>query len=49
VLGDDHFRPTLVEIGDDPVGVEGLVGDQPTELDALDQWGDSDGVEALPG
>jgi len=47
VLGDDHFRPAFVEIGDDPVGVEGLVGDQAAELDALDQRGDADCVEAL--
>ena len=47
VLGDDDFRPAFIKVGDDPVGVEGLVGDQPAELDALDQRGDADGVEPL--
>lgn len=49
VLGDDDFRPALVEVGDDPVGVEGLVGDEPAKLDPFDQRGDADRVEALPG
>ena len=49
MLRDDDFRPALVEIGDDPVGVEGLIGDEAAELDALDQRGDADRVEALPG
>lgn len=48
VLRDDDFRPAFVEVSDDPVGVEGLVGDQPAELDALDQRRDADRVEALP-
>ena len=49
MLGDDDFRPALVEVGDDPVGIEGLIGDEPAELDAFDQRGDADCVEALPG
>ena len=48
VLGDDHFRPALVEVGNDPVGVKGLVGDEPAKLDPFDQWRDADCVEALP-
>ena len=47
VLGDDHFRPAFVEVGDDPIGVEGLVGDQPAELDAFDERRDADRIEAL--
>jgi hypothetical protein len=47
MLGDDDLRPTLVQLRDDPVGVEGLVGDQPAELDILDQRREADRVEAL--
>ena len=31
------------------VGIEGRVGDQGTELDALDQRREADGIEALSG
>src|SRR5580704_1220127 len=37
----------LVEIGDDVVAVEGLVGDQRGEIDAVEKRRDTDGVEAL--
>jgi len=37
----------LVQFGDDPVGVEGLVGDQGAELDALDQRRDPHRIVAL--
>jgi hypothetical protein len=49
VLGDHHLRATLVQFGDDPIDVEGLVGDQAAEGDALDERRDAHRVVALPG
>ena len=49
MLGDNDLRPAFVEVGDDPVGVEGLVSDEPAKLDPLDQRCDTDRVEALSG
>jgi len=49
VLRDDDLRATLVKFGDDVVAVEGLVGQQGTELDTLDQRGDADDVKAMAG
>jgi hypothetical protein len=46
-LRDDDFCPALVELLDDPVGIEGLVTQQSAELDAVDQRGDADGVIAI--
>ena len=37
VLGDHHLRTALIQFGDDPIDVEGLVGDQAAEGDALDE------------
>ena len=34
MLGNDHLRAPRVQLGEDPVDVEGLVGDQPAEGDA---------------
>ena len=48
MLGDDDFRAALVQFGDDPVAVEGLVGEQRAKFDALDQRRDADRIEALP-
>ncbi len=48
MLGDDDLRAALVQFGDDPVAVEGLVGEQRTKFDALDQRRDADRIEALP-
>lgn len=42
MLGDDDFRPALVEVGDDQVGVEGLIGDQPAKLDPFERRRDAD-------
>lgn len=39
MLGNHDFRATLVEVGDDVIAVEGLVGDQSAKADALDQRG----------
>jgi hypothetical protein len=48
MLGDDDLRAALVQFGDDPVAVEGLVGEQRVKFDALDQRRDANRVEALP-
>ncbi len=48
MLGDDDLRAALVQFGDDPVAVEGLVGEQRAKFDALDQRRDADRIEALP-
>src|SRR3954454_15002501 len=46
----DHDRGAApVEIGDNVIAVEGHVGDQGAEFDALDQRRDPDYVEALSG
>src|SRR5216683_21757 len=47
MLRDHNLGAALVEVGDDVVAVEGLVSDQGTELDALDQRRDSHRVVAL--
>ncbi len=47
MLRDHDLSAALVEIGDDVVAVEGLVGDQGAERDALDQRRDPHRVEAL--
>src|ERR1700682_4373947 len=47
MLRDHDFGAALVEIGDDVVAIEGLVGDQGAERDALDQRRDSHRVETL--
>jgi hypothetical protein len=48
MLRDHDLGAALVEVGDDIVAVEGLVGDQGTELDAVDQRPDPHRVIALP-
>ena len=46
-LGDDDSCAALVEVFDDPVRIEGFVGDQRAEFDVLDQRGDSNRVVTL--
>ena len=46
-LRDDDAGAAFIQFGDDPVGIERLVGDQRAELDAIDQRGDADRVVAL--
>src|SRR6266704_1519185 len=41
------FVAALVEVGDDVVAVEGLVGDERGEFDPLDERWDADRIEAL--
>jgi hypothetical protein len=49
MLGDNDLRAALVQFGDDPVAVEGLVGEQRAKFDSRDQRRDADGVETLAG
>jgi hypothetical protein len=49
MLRNDDLGAALVQLGDDRVAVKGFVGDQSAELDAIDQRGDADSVEAMPG
>src|SRR6266568_2431354 len=46
-LRDDDAGAASIHLGDDPVGIEGLVGDQGAELDAFDQRRDPHRVVAL--
>ena len=48
MLRDDDLRAALVQFSDDPVAVEGLVGEQGAKFDSLDQRRDADRIEALP-
>ena len=48
VLGDHDFCAACVEIGDDGIGIERLVGEQSAELDAIEQRRNPNRVEALP-
>jgi hypothetical protein len=47
MLGDDGFRAAHIEVLDDAVGVEGLVGNQGVKLQAFDEWRKANSVEAL--
>ena len=49
VLRDDNLGTAGIEIGDDGIAVECLVGDQTSEIDAFDQRLDADRVEAMAG
>lgn len=35
MLRDDDLRSAFVQVFDDPIGIESLVGDQPAEFDVL--------------
>ena len=48
MLRDDDPRAAFIEIGDDMVAVEGLVGDEGAELDAVDNRGDADKPNPIP-
>src|SRR3546814_2185699 len=49
MLGNDDLGAALVEVGDDGVAVERLVGDQRAEAETVDERRHSDGVEAVAG
>lgn len=46
-LRDDDFGASGVETFDDPVGIEGLVGDQSAKLDVCDERLDANGVKSV--
>src|SRR4051794_15914186 len=48
-LRHDDLGAAPMQLGDDPVRVESLVGDEARELDVLDQWSDTDRVVSLAG
>src|SRR4029077_17467590 len=47
MLRDDDLGAALVEIGDDGVAVESLVGDQGVKGEAVDEWFDADRIVPL--
>src|SRR5713101_9364416 len=47
MLRNHDLGAALVEVGDDVVAVEGLVGDERAEFDPLDERWDADRIEAL--
>src|SRR5260370_3939962 len=47
MLRDHDLGTALVEVGDDVVAVEGLVGDQRAELETVDQRRNANGIEPL--
>ena len=49
VLGDDDFCSPFIHVGDDPVGVKCLVGNQSAKLDVVDQRSDANCIEAMTG
>src|SRR5271168_1407387 len=49
MLRDDDLGAALVQIGDDGVAVEGLVGDQRSKGQTVDKRRHADSVEAPPG
>jgi hypothetical protein len=49
MLGNDGLRAALIEVSDDNVAVEGLVAEQGTERETVDQRGDTHRVEPLAG
>ena len=46
-LRDDDFGAAFIQVFDDPVRIERLVGDEPSKLDVFDEWRNADGVIAL--
>ena len=49
VLRDHDLCAALVEVGNDGIAVEGLVGDQSAEGDSVDQRSDADRIETVAG
>jgi hypothetical protein len=49
MLGDDDLGGLFIQVGDDGIAIEGLVGDQCAEAEAIDERRHSDGVEAMAG
>src|SRR4051794_26675657 len=49
MLGDDDLGTTFVEIGDDGVAVESLVGDQCAKIDPVEKRRHANRIEAMAG
>ena len=49
MLRDDDLGTALVEVGNDGIAVEGLVGDQAPEGETVDQRSDPDRIETMAG
>ena len=49
MLGDDDLGAPFVEVGDDGVAVECLVGDQRVEADTIDERRHAERIEAVTG
>src|SRR5271167_4544644 len=49
MLRDDDFGATLVEVGNDGIAVEGLVGDEAVKGETVDERGDADRIETMAG
>lgn len=49
MLRDDDLGAALVQVGDDGAAVEGRVGDQPAESDAVDERQNADRIESMAG
>src|SRR5450631_104575 len=49
MLRDDDLGTALVQVGDDCIAVEGLVGDQSAEGEAIDERRDTDRIETMAG
>src|ERR1700677_44995 len=49
MLRDDDFGATLVEVGNDGIAVEGLVGNEAIKGETVDERGDADRIETMAG
>src|SRR6266850_2457659 len=49
MLRDDDLGAALVEVGDDGIAVEGLVGDEATKGETVDERSDAHCIEAMSG
>src|SRR5882757_5893454 len=49
MLRDDDLGAALVQLGDDGIAVEGLVGDQSAKGETVDERRDADRIEAVSG
>jgi len=47
MLGNDNFRATLIQLGNDAVAVESFVRDQTIKIDAIDERRDTNAIEPL--
>ena len=48
-LGNDDASTAFIQFTIEPIAVEGLVGEQVLEIDAINEWWHADGVVAISG